>query len=138
LSTTAATPCTCPSSTSTGDATASDADHEHAGIDKQSQRRELDDRARLGRGHHPPVVRAVARDRPAALCGQTLGPRAVVNGADRLRRVREGRILAPHDHLGQQRRHASSGQRVRELLLEQVADHPLALGAEHVEGVGGK
>ena len=40
------------------------------------------------------------------------------------------------DHgLGQQRSDVTLGKRVAELLLEQVADHALALGAEHVERV---
>ena len=41
-----------------------------------------------------------------------------------------------HEHLRQQRGDLAVRQLVAERLLEQVADHALALRAEHVEGVG--
>jgi hypothetical protein len=51
--------------------------------------------------------------------------------------VAEGGIVGVDDDLRQQGRDRAAGEGVAQLLLEQVADHPLALGSEHVERVGG-
>jgi hypothetical protein len=51
--------------------------------------------------------------------------------------VLEGRIIGRDDDLREQRRHGCSAQLVDELLLKQIADHPLALGSEQVERVRG-
>ena len=59
-----------------------------------------------------------------------------VDGPDRLRRVPEGGVVAIDLDQGQQRREALvQWQLVPELLLDEVADHPLGLGAEQVERV---
>ena len=67
--------------------------------------------------------------------GQARGRLAVVDRADRLRGALERRVAGVHHHLGQQRRDARVAQLVDQLLLEQVADHALGLGAEHVERI---
>jgi hypothetical protein len=60
----------------------------------------------------------------------------IVDGADRLGRIRESRILAIDLDQGQQRGQALlERELVAELLLDQVADHALGLGAEQVERV---
>ena len=119
------------------DPTTADADHDHARLDQQPQRRELDDRARLRRGHNTPVTRSIRRDRPAPLSGEPLRRHAVVDRADRLGRPRECGIVAIDDHLRQQRRDRPAAERVDQLLIEQVTDHALRLGAQYVERIRG-
>ena len=59
----------------------------------------------------------------------------VVDRPDELGRMRERRVVGVHDHLREERRDRATAEDVDELLLEQIADHALALGAEHVERV---
>ena len=59
-----------------------------------------------------------------------------VDRPDRLRRPREGGIGGVDDDLRQERRDLPTGELVPQALLEEVADHALALGAENVERVG--
>ena len=77
----------------------------------------------------------VGRDRPPAFGGEPLGRVAVVDRADRLRRPREGRVVTVDDHLGEQGGDRPAAEGVEQLLVEQVADHSLRLGPQHVERV---
>jgi hypothetical protein len=56
------------------DAAAADAHHQHARLDEQPDRRQLDDRARIGRRDDAAPVLAIGPDRPAALGAQQLLP----------------------------------------------------------------
>jgi hypothetical protein len=49
--------------------------------------------------------------------------------------VREGRVGRINPHLGEKRRHRATGQPVSDRLLEQVTDHALRLGPQHVQRV---
>ena len=51
---------------------------------------------------------------------------------------RKAGIVGVDDDLGEERRQPAAREVVAELLLEEVADHPLGLGVEHVEGAGGR
>ena len=66
---------------------------------------------------------------------ERLRPLLGVDRADRLRRRAEGGVVSVDDDLRQDRDRRPSGQAVPEFLLEHVADHALALGAEDVERV---
>ena len=68
--------------------------------------------------------------------GEPVCGRLVVDGADRLARRCECRVCPVHEHLRQQRGDLAVRQLVAERLLEQVADHALALRPEHIERVG--
>jgi hypothetical protein len=97
---------------------------------------ELDDVARLGRGDDTSIRVSVRRDRPAALAGESRRLVAVVFGADRLHRPPERGIVAVDDDLGEQGGDRAAVECVAQRQLEQVADHPFALGVEHVQRVG--
>ena len=61
----------------------------------------------------------------------------VVDRTDELRRIVERRVRRVDlDHRQDGRERHLDGQEVAELLLEDVADHALGLGAQHVQGVG--
>jgi hypothetical protein len=47
----------------------------------------------------------------------------------------EGRVFGVDDDLREERRDRPAAEAVDELLVEQVPDHALALGAEHVERI---
>ena len=86
--------------------------------------------------HDAPEAVAVRLERPALLAREAVGLRLVVDRADRLRRVVEGGSLRSTSIIVS--RVASAlleRQQVAELLLDQVADHALGLGAEQVERV---
>src|SRR4029077_17800740 len=75
-------------------------------------------------------------EHPVLLPGQPLRLVLVVDRPDRLRRVREGRIIRVDLDERQQRGEALLERKlVAELLLDQVADHPLGLRSEKVERV---
>ena len=67
---------------------------------------------------------------------QPLALLGVVDRADRLARGGEGRVVGIDADLGQQRGQRCGQALVAQRLLQDVADHPLALGAEDVERVG--
>ena len=80
---------------------------------------------------------AVGLDGPALVGGEGLRLGLVVDRPDELRRVAEGRVVGVDlDHRQDRRERQLERQQVAELLLDEVADHPLRLGAEHVEGIG--
>ena len=83
------------------------------------------------RRHHAPPAAGVRRDGEAALGREAPGGRLVEQRPDRLRRVRQRRVVRPRS------RSASAGSRtgvrgsaLRERLLDEVADHALALRAD--------
>jgi len=79
-------------------------------------------------------VGAVGLDRPAALGGQPLRLRLRVDRTDELGRVLERRVVGVDlDHRQQRRERPVEGDEVAELLLDQVADHPLGLRPQDVE-----
>ena len=89
-----------------------------------------------GEAHDPPVAIPVGRHLPAPLGREPLGLVPPVDRTDRLGRPLEGRVVAVHHDLGQQGRNGPPAELVGELLLEEVPDHPLGLGAQHVERLG--
>ena len=94
----------------------------------------LEDPLRRGRRHHAAPLRAVLLERPALLRGDAVRFGLVVHRPHELGRVLERGILRIHlDHREQGRERHFEGEQVPELLLDHVADHPLGLGAEHVE-----
>ncbi len=111
------------------------ADHEYAGIYERTDRLQLDDPKRLGRGHDPPPAVTVAGDAPSPHGGELLGHGAVVDGPDRLGRGGEGRVLGIDHDLGEQRAGWGLTDAALQSLLEQVADHALRLGPQHIQGV---
>jgi hypothetical protein len=117
------------------DAPAAGADHGDAGVDQEPDRRQLDDAAGLRRGDDPSPPRAVRRDRPAAPALHVRRGRRVVHRADRLGGRPERGIRGIHHDLGEDRREPVRREVGTELLLEDVADHPLGLRVEHVERV---
>ena len=59
-----------------------------------------------------------------------------IDRADRLARIGERRVVGVDlDHREQRGQRALERQPIAELLLDQVADHALGLGAEHVERI---
>ena len=68
--------------------------------------------------------------------GQGPGLLLVVDRADELGRVREGRVVPADQGPADQAGHLAAGQRVLQRLDQPVADHALGLRAEHVERVG--
>ena len=79
---------------------------------------------------------------PSALTVQPLSAASasasalLVDRADELRGIVEGRIVGVDlDHRQDRRQAEPQRQEVAELLLDEVADHPLRLGAEDVERV---
>ena len=78
-----------------------------------------------------------AIDQPRSVAARSASSRRV-DRADGLGGVSEGRVVGVDLHLGQDRREALVGrQQVAQLLLQQVADHPLRLRTEHIERVLG-
>ena len=96
----------------------------------------LDDALRLRRRHHAAEVAAVGLKHPAFLRGQRFCLGFAVDRADVLGRVTEGRVGGVHFHLREQDADLALGQIVFQRLLEHVADHSLAFGAENVQRVG--
>ena len=117
-----------------GDAAAARADHDAAAVEHPLDRAMLEDAQRLRRRHDAPQAVAVGLEHPAAVGGELVGLRGGVERADRLRRIAERRIVGVDlDHREQRRERLVERQPVAELLLDQVADHPLRLRTEHVE-----
>ena len=77
-----------------------------------------------GRTSHP----RSRGDAPALLLGVDL--------SDELGGMFERRVVGVHQRLAHQAHHLVARQRVLEGLQEEVADHPLGLGPQNVEGVG--
>ena len=119
------------------DAAATGADDDGALLEQPLDLAQLEDALGLGRRHHPPEVVAVGLEGPALLLGHAVGRFLVIDGADGLGRVLEGRVgrvdLDHREHRGQR---LLEGHEVAQLLLDEVADHALGLGAEDVERVG--
>ena len=86
------------------------------------------------RGHDAPEAAAIRRHGYAERA-EPLRAGRVEHGADRLRRRTEGRVAGVDLDLREERRHLAPLGHIRELLLEQVAEEPLALCADEVEGV---
>ena len=117
-----------------GDAAAARADHDAAALEHPLDRAILEDPQRLRRRHDAAQVAAVGPEHPTALGHELVGLRRGVERADRLRRVAERGIGGIDlDHREQRRERLLGRQPVAELLLDQVADHPLRLRAQHVE-----
>ena len=116
-------------------ATATRGDHRDTGVDEQSDG--LAPRAVAtdgGRDDSTPSP-CVPCHGEAALVAKPKGGGLVIHRANRLGRHAERRVIAAHDGLRQEGRHRAAGCLAPQLLLEQVADHALTLGAEHVERV---
>ena len=80
---------------------------------------------------------AIHRDRPAALLSRGPSPRwPSYDGPDGLGRPLESRIERVDNGLRDERRDRTPPSDVPELAFEEVADHALGLGAEHVERIG--
>ncbi len=63
--------------------------------------------------------------------------RLVVDGADELGRIGESRVVRVDlDHREDRRKRPLDRQQVADLLLDEVADHALGLGAEDVKRIG--
>ena len=71
-----------------------------------------------------------------ALGRQALGDRPGVHRADELGRVRERRVVDVHLGLADEAHDVPAGEGVLERLEEEVADHPLGLGAQDIQGIG--
>ena len=79
---------------------------------------------------------AIRLHHPALLRGKRLRLVLGVDRPDELGRVREGRVVRIDlDHREDRRKRDLEGKEVAELLLDEVADHALRLGAEDVERV---
>ena len=87
--------------------------------------------------HHAAEELAVGLDAPLLLGRQGAGFGFLIDGADKLGRIGEGRILGVDLHLGQQRGDVAARHQVFQLLDQHVADHALGLGAQHIQGIGG-
>ena len=72
---------------------------------------------------------------PSPAGAQALRFSALVLRADRFRRPAEGGVVALDEHLREQRGDGPPAERVPQALLEQVADHPLALRPEDIERI---
>ena len=115
------------------DASSAGADDRHAGVQQEPDGRELDDLERFRGGDHPAEAGAVRGDRPSPLSGQAAGVGLGIDRADGLRRRPERRVAGRDEHLGQKRRDRAAGEPVSERLLDQIPDHALGLGSQHVE-----
>ena len=121
-----------------GDATAPGADDHAALVEQPAHRAGLEDAQRRRGRHDPTPGGAVLADRPALLGREPLRVGLGVHRTDELGRVGErrvGRVDLGHRQHGGER--LLERQQVPQLLLDQVADHPLGLGAEDVERVAG-
>jgi hypothetical protein len=126
------------------DAAAPGADHDAPTLEEPLERLEPEDALRQRRGHDAAEAFAVGLEHPALILGEPLGVLLRVDRPDRLRRIGEGGVVGVDLHQREKRRETLlERQLVPELLLDQVADHPLRLGSEQVErvrvdlGVGG-
>ena len=118
------------------DASAAGADHDRARLEQLLDRPDLEDALGQRRGHHAAPVLAVLLDRPALLGREP--PRDVlgVDRPDELRGVLHRRVVGVDlGHREDRGDRLLERHHVAELLLDQVADHPLGLRAEDVEGV---
>src|SRR4051794_10816277 len=117
------------------DAASAGADHERLVLHQPADRLELEDPPRVGRGDDAPPSVAVGSYRPSPRLGEHLGGGRLVHGPDRLRWMLERRVGRIDLDLRQQRGDLARRQDVHQLLLQEVTDHPLALGAEDVERI---
>jgi len=118
------------------DAAAARTDHDAAALEQSLDRLDLEDPLGSRRGHDAAEAVAVGLEPPPLLrlqAGRLLG---VVERSDRLSRVREGRVIRVDLDLCQQGGEvALERELVAELLLDDVADHPLGLRIEDVKGI---
>jgi hypothetical protein len=91
----------------------------------------------LGGGHDAAPAGAVLAEGPAFLGGQRVGGVLVVNRADEFGGAGEGGVGGVHGDHGQDGGDLDlGGQQVAQFLLDQVADHALGAGVQHVQRVG--
>ena len=115
-------------------AAAAGADHRDTVLEQQPNCSRLHDTLRLWRSDGSPPSGTVAGNAPISRQGKLLGLGFFVDRADRLVGRLERRIVAIDHRLRQQRCHrAVRRQQLRQLLLDQIADHALGLGAEHIQ-----
>ena len=119
------------------DAAAAGADDDGALLQQPADLAQLEDAHGLGRRHHAAVVVAVRLEGPALLGRHGVRRGLVVDRADGLARILEGRVVdVDLDHRQQRRQRLVEGHQVAQLLLDEVADHALRLRAQDVERVG--
>ena len=112
------------------------ADDEHAVLEQPANRPDLEDPLRRRRRDDSAKLVSVALEDPPLLGGQGVGGGIVVDRSDELGRVGERRIVRIDlDHREDRGERDLGGQQVAELLLDEIADHSLRLGAEDVQGV---
>ncbi|KWV85364.1 hypothetical protein PFLmoz3_04918 [Pseudomonas fluorescens] len=127
-----------------GDAATTGADHDGFFLQQPLDRANFKDAFGTRAGDYTAVFVAVGRDGPTFFGGEFLGFGFGIHRADGLGRVLEGRVLGVDFDLGEQggERHFEV-QQVAQFLFNDVADHALGLGAQHVQwvrrdaGVGG-
>src|SRR5581483_856597 len=110
-------------------------DDDRAACDQCLDRCELDDPERLGRRDDAAEAVAVPCDRPAPLVREPTRFALLVHRPDRLRRRGEARIQCRDEHARRDRHDLAFRQFVLQRVGEEVADHALRLGNEHVERV---
>ena len=118
------------------DPAATAADHDDALLDQHADRADLEDALRLWARDDAAVMVAVGRDRPALLPDELLRLGLGVDRADGLGRVAECRVFRVDlDHRQQRGQGLFERQQVAKFLFDDVTDHRLGLGAEHVERI---
>src|SRR5213593_2291278 len=120
------------------DAAATDGDRHRARIDERADERRLHDADGPRRRHHAaPAAATVLDDVTSIVARVALGFGLLVEGADRLGRQTEGRIVLGHDDLADDRGDAcgqpASGQEIAEDLLDRVTEAALGLGHAEIE-----
>ena len=88
----------------------------------------------------PPCATRARRAGPAspAARARRWASSSAIDRPDELGRVGERRVVGRHLRLADQAHHLRLRKGVLERLQEEVADHPLGLGTEDVEGIGGR
>ena len=117
-------------------AAAAGADDDAPSLDQPLDRPQSDDSLGTGGRDDSPDAVTIGMEAPALALGQTVGLLAVVDRPDRLRWPVERRVGGVDLDHGQQRGDRGLGRKqVAELLLDQVADHALGLGVQHIQWV---
>ena len=84
----------------------------------------LDDAPRLGRADHaPPAAPGVLLHDPPELCCETMRGFLVHIAADRLGGISQGRIVAVHQHLGDDGHHLAAQSAALEFVVERALEH---------------
>lgn len=97
----------------------------------------LQDPFRYRGGHHAAPAAGVPGDVPTPLARQGPSRLPGVGLPHEFRGSCEGRIVGPYEGVGDERGDPATGQGVVEGAGQQGADHPLGLGAEQVQRIGG-